>query len=142
MIVIAAVDDNNGMMFNRRRQSQDRNLRNYILEMVKGSRLFMNEYTYRQFAEMGEVGSICVAENFLECATDDDYCFVENMALSAYETSVSKFILFKWNRRYPADFYFDISLSEPKWKLTETEDFRGSSHEKITREVYERCIEK
>ena len=78
MIVIAAVDDNNGMMFNRRRQSQDRNLRNYILEMVKGSRLFMNEYTYRQFAEMGEAGSICVAENFLECATDDDYCFVEN----------------------------------------------------------------
>ena len=102
----------------------------------------MNEYTYRQFADAGEAGNICVAENFLECATDGDYCFVENMPLSAYETSVSKIILFKWNRRYPADFYFDISLSEPVWKLTGTEEFQGFSHEKITREVYERCTEK
>ena len=45
MIVIVAVDDRNGMMFNRRRQSQDRVLREHILDMTVGKKLWMNHYT-------------------------------------------------------------------------------------------------
>ncbi len=33
MILIVCVDDNKGMMFNHRRQSQDRVLRRHILDM-------------------------------------------------------------------------------------------------------------
>lgn len=36
MIIILCLDNNNGMMFNDRRQSQDRGLREYIAEMTKG----------------------------------------------------------------------------------------------------------
>ncbi len=36
MIVCVAVDDNRGMMFNNRRQSQDKILRKYLLNMVNG----------------------------------------------------------------------------------------------------------
>ena len=45
-------------------------------------------------------------------------------------------VLYKWNRVYPADQYFAMDLSG--WKLVETVEFPGSSHEKITEERYER----
>ena len=36
MVLIVCVDDHNGMMFNHRRQSQDRILRGDILELTEG----------------------------------------------------------------------------------------------------------
>ena len=51
MILIVCVDDHNGMMFNHRRQSQDRVLRADILELTDGKKLWMNAYSRKQFAE-------------------------------------------------------------------------------------------
>ena len=42
MILIVCVDDHNGMMFNHRRQSQDRILRGDILELTEGKILWMD----------------------------------------------------------------------------------------------------
>jgi len=42
-------------------------------------------------------------------------------------------ILYRWNRTYPADLYFTLSLEG--WTLERREEFAGSSHEKITKEV-------
>ena len=51
MIVVAVVDDNMGMMFNKRRQSKDRALRERILALAGKGKLWMNEYTYQQFSD-------------------------------------------------------------------------------------------
>ena len=51
MVLIVCVDDHNGMMFNHRRQSQDRILRADILELTDGKKLWMNAYSKKQFAE-------------------------------------------------------------------------------------------
>ena len=53
-----------------------------------------------------------------------------------YLPKIDTFILFRWNRDYPADFFFKVDLSQ--WNLISTEDFEGTSHEKITMEVYEK----
>ena len=45
MILMVAVDDNNGMMFNKRRQSQDRVLRDRIRKLCANGRLWVNHYT-------------------------------------------------------------------------------------------------
>lgn len=135
MIVIAAVDDNKGMMFNKRRQSKDQTLREKILELTDRSKLWMNEYTYQQFSDCC-TDRIQVDENFCDKAGAGEYCFVENVSAVPVETDIEKVILFKWNRKYPADFWFDIDLEGPEWKLSETNEFIGSSHEKITEEVY------
>ena len=45
-------------------------------------------------------------------------------------------ILCHWNRDYPADMYFKMDLGS--WKLAETQEYTGSSHEKITEERYVR----
>ena len=71
---------------------------------------------------------------FLEKAGELDYCFVEDLSLQEYENKISKLIIFKWNRVYPADRYFDISLEG--WMLESIEEFEGSSHKLITKEVW------
>ena len=138
MIVIACVDNDMGMLFNRRRQSQDSRVREKILRLCAGRKLWMNAYSFRQFepfaAELGE--NILVAEDFLVRAGDTDYCLVENVDASAYVDKIEQVVLYRWNRDYPADFYFTVPLSG--WRMLYREDFSGTSHEKITEEVYGR----
>ena len=138
MIVLAAVDDNNGMMFNKRRQSQDRILRDYIFNLTRDSRLWMNDYTGKQFNNNNDNqdARIKIDHDFMEKAKPGEYCWIENISVKAFENKIEKVILFKWNRKYPGDFFFDLDLLNPVWKLSESEDFPGNSHEKITKEVY------
>lgn len=133
MTVYVTLDDNNGMMFNNRRQSQDRVVREYILNESKDARLWMNEYTARQFGQPLQ-GNIVVDNDFLGKVADNDYCFVENLSMTDYISKIKKLIIFKWNRVYPADMYFDIPLNN--WQMAGVEEFVGSSHELITKEEW------
>lgn len=134
MILIVCLDDNGGMAFNRRRQSKDSAVRRRILELTRGKRLLMTPYSKKQFEEEN---GIIADENFLENAQTEDYCFAEVSSLSAFEKDAEKIIAYRWNRVYPADVKLDIDLQNG-WEMVSSTDFEGSSHEKITEEVYER----
>ena len=82
------------------------------------------------------MSNINVDESFVLEAANGEYCFVENVSLKDYEKWIEKMIVFKWNRVYPKDFEFELDLS--KWKLAESSEFKVSSHDKITMEVYVR----
>lgn len=136
MTIYVTLDDNMGMMFNNRRQSQDKIVREHILKECTDGRLWMNEYTAKQFGKpLPE--NVIVDSGFLEKAADRDGCFVENTSLQPYINRIKRIVIYKWNRIYPADIYFDIRLDD--WKIVRTEEFAGSSHELITREewIYE-----
>lgn len=133
MILFACVDDGMGMMFNHRRQSSDRILRIRMLSIAAGHKFWMNQYTASQFDADDNVS---VSENPLEEAGSGDFCFVENIHAADAAGRIEKIYLYRWNRAYPSDFKFDIDLSE--YTLQSTVDFAGSSHEKITEEVYVR----
>ena len=133
MILIVCVDDHNGMMFNHRRQSQDRVLRADVLKLTAGKALWMNAYSRKQFTESDE-DEIRVDEMFLNAAGDGEFCFVENADVSGYVDRIEEIYVYRWNRDYPADVYFPVDLGG--WKCEETKEFAGSSHEKITRERY------
>ena len=128
MKLIVCLDDNRGMLFNNRRQSRDRVLIENILEYCKGKKLYTNEYSAKLFPE----NSVEIIEDMNEIR--NGYCFAENFTVN--ENDVEEIIIYKWNRVYPADVYFNIDLNG--WKLSETMDFEGSSHDKITREIYVR----
>ena len=132
MIVIIVIDDNRGMMFNNRRQSQDCILREQILALVGDGRLWMNRYTYSQFSDC-ESRAITVDDAFLEKAGTGEFCFVENVLMAPYEKDIEKIVLFRWN---PADFYFDIELEGSGWRMTEVGELSGFSHKKIIKEIY------
>lgn len=137
MIVIACIDDNGGMMFNRRRQSQDSILRERIIEMTGNAALWMNHYSAGQF-DAGNIPHLNIDDAFLQEAVEGDYCFVENTTVAPYEKWIEKVIIFKWNRTYPADQYFDLQLAPEKWRKVKTDEFVGHSHDLITMEVYTR----
>ena len=61
---------------------------------------------------------------------------VEDKDVVPYESRIEEVILCHWNRDYPADMYFKMALGS--WKLAETQEYAGSSHEKITEERYVR----
>ncbi len=128
MKLIVCLDDNNGMMFNKRRQSRDRVLIENVLEYCNGEKLYVNEYSSKLFPE----NSVEICENLEKL--EKGYFFAENFTVN--EEDVEEIIVYKWNRLYPADTYFNIDFAG--WNLTETIDFEGSSHEKITREFYVR----
>lgn len=135
MNVIAVLDDNNGMMFNHRRQSQDIALREHIIGLIAGHKLYMNMYSAKQFSDI-DSANIIVSEDYLSAAGDEDYCFVEDKPLSSYIDKINRIYLYKWNRSYPADLKFDVDLISLGWKKTILTEFQGKSHERITLEEW------
>lgn len=134
MNIIVCIDDKCGMLFGGRRLSRDIRLCENILEVVNGDTLYMNEYSYGLFETLS-AKNIKVNESFLKKAKANDYCFVENASIEEYAKSINKVLLYRWNRVYPSDVKFDMSVLEDK-KLLSTTEFAGNSHDKITLEVY------
>ena len=137
MILMAAVDDNMGLMFNHRRQSRDRLLRQRILALAGDRALWMDRYSADLFGKELEGHTVRVDEDFLTQAAPGDFCWLEDRSPLPAAERIEQVILFRWNRAYPADLYFDLDLTG--WTLTSSEDFPGSSHDKITQEVYTRA---
>lgn len=69
---------------------------------------------------------------------DGEYFFLENAQsiqnVMKQENGIEKLVLYYWNRKYPADQYFPIDLTE--WSEESREEFPGNSHEKITKVTY------
>lgn len=134
MEVILTLENRNGMLFNHRRLSRDKKVCERILDYSNEKELWMNEYSKKLFTNLTDTRVIRVDEAFLD--KSQSVCFVENQDITPYLSKIDTFILFRWNRDYPADFFFTVDLSQ--WNLISTEDFEGTSHEKITMEVYEK----
>lgn len=133
MIIIACVDERNGMMFNNRRQSRDRKLISHILKLIDGNNLWITNYSKELF-KSEETSNIIIDDDFFDKIKKDEYCFIEDISPNSFVNKIEKIILYEWQRVYPADKYFDIDLS--KWELECEEELVGSSHEKILQKRY------
>ena len=123
------------LLFHSRRVSRDRVVTQRILELAQGKTLWMSDYSRPLFPPEADIRT---GSQFLADAAVGDYCFLENESALACAAQVEQVILFRWNRDYPADFFFDLALNAPIWHLSHREEFPGFSHEKITMEVYDR----
>ncbi len=131
MILAACIDDRGGMLFHHRRQSQDRLLRQDLLEEAAGRPVWMSAYSYKLFSPAPE--NVHTAEDFFSRALEGEWCFFEDVDPAPWLSKAEKVVLYRWNRIYPADLYFP-DLPEG-WKMERREDFPGSSHEMISKEV-------
>lgn len=132
MNIIVCLDDNGGMLFNSRRQSRDEALCQRVLEVTADATLWMNEYSAKLFTD----GEFKVDECFLEKAEEDDYCFLEQPLPCELKDKIGKVIVYRWNRKYPSDVKFDASVLKLR-RLTSSFEFKGTSHERITEEIFE-----
>ena len=131
MNLIVCIDDRGGMLFNRRRQSSDRYVTERIVNLAKESRLLVNSYTDKLFP----AEAVVCTERLWEDAGEQDYCFVEDKDVSSVVDQAERLVVFHWNRTYPADLRFPLGALV-KRSLLHREEFSGSSHERITMEVY------
>ena len=132
MKLIFCLDDRGGMMFNGRRQSQDKELRKRILDTLDGKPLIMSPYSSKQFVEGGNV----IISDAPQRSANDCVYFVEDLTFSLNE--VDEITIYRWNRLYPSDVKFDVDLNKNGFVLDSIYEFEGSSHEKITEEKYKK----
>jgi hypothetical protein len=130
MKLIVCVSNNNGMMFNNRRQSRDKTLIKKIMDMTNGDTVAIHPYSQSLFVEYEPT----VGDS--PCLTECDYAFVEDPALIPQDMQFDEIILCRWNRDYPADKFFNLIMSQ--YELKSTEEFVGNSHDEITIERYAR----
>lgn len=128
---ILCIDDDFGMMFNHRRQSQDRILRKHIMEEWK--QLYMTEYSKRMFEteELLSGFSISIWKSG-EVLPQDITLFVED---PDDLQDAELLIIYCWNRRYPSDKKLPAGFLDHYAMISE-QDFAGSSHDKITERKY------
>ncbi len=133
MHIIVCLDDRGGMMFNHRRQSRDRAVMEDILHTVNG-RLLMGEYSRSLLEETKAV----VTKDPLAEAREGDWCFLEDRICGAYASKIESMVIYRWNRHYPADLWWDVDPAKMGMTLSETLEFAGTSHEKITKEIWKK----
>ncbi len=133
MKLIFCIDKKKGMMLFGKRQSQDRVLIEKLLELTAGAKLWVSTYTAKQFEADAPV---CIDDDYINKAGENDYCFIENLGYDLAKTD--EIVLCHWNRQYQADAFFCIDLTENGFQKQSSTDIAGSSHKKITIEVYKR----
>ena len=132
MKAIVCIDDGLGMMFNRRRQSRDAHLIADLRAHLDGAPLWILPYSAPLLADSGI--SLSVRKDAPDAAGRDDFCLLEITDPTPFLGRVCELIIYRWNRRYPADLVFGADLSG--FSLIESTEFAGSSHDKITKEVW------
>ena len=132
MEIIICLDDNNGMLFNNRRQSRD----SKVLWDIKNN--LQNSLTIFPFSEKLVSNAEIPYEIMSGSASENTVLFVEDRGIKEFLPVTNKITVYHWNGVYPADMSLDIVLSAEGFRITQTVDFEGTSHEKITKEVYER----
>jgi len=71
----------------------------------------------------------------LEKCSENDYCFIENVDFEKYINKINIIIIYRWNRSYPFDKKFNISILT-SFHLKNSTDFIGTSHDRITKEEF------
>lgn len=129
MTLYICLDDRNGLKFNKRRQSRDAAVLEDIRSQLTAA-LLIDPYSETLILGAGipYVLPPEIAEDF----------FAEDVPSEELLAQTEKIVIYRWNRHYPADVRWEPDLEKQGFALRETTEFPGTSHEKITREVYEK----
>ena len=136
MKVIVCVEDRGGRTFGGRRVSRDREVTADILRDLKGATLFAEEYSKPLFSDFD--CTVKYSDAPLDEVGENGICFVERESLKPYAEKITAVTVYRWNRRYPWDKGMDIEPEALGLRLVSTFDIAGYSHEKITKEIFER----
>lgn len=135
MTVFVCIEERGGMLFMKRRLSKDRALIADIAKTVGDGILYISDFSESIFFE-SDISVLSVPDP-LKSAGADDFVFIENMELKNSINKIDRLIIYNWNRRYPFDFELDINPLA-FFTLKESCNFKGYSHDKISKEIYEK----
>ncbi len=130
MKFIICLDDNNGMLFNNRRQSRDSAVITDIIKDLNEEKLNILPFSQQLFE--GLTDNI----NIVSTINENGIYFAENIDIVPFAGKADEIIVYRWNRIYPSDFTCDVDFS--CFKILKQSEFMGSSHDKISKSVYGR----
>ena len=130
MTIYLCLDDRNGMLFNKRRQSRDAAVLADIAAGLPGA-LTIDGFSEKLIAAAGIPYGLAEEE-----MPRDTHFFLENRDPEPLLPLAERIVIYRWNRHYPADVRWDADLTAHGFSLAETSEFPGKSHEIITKEVY------
>lgn len=132
MDFFVCIAENGGISFGGRRVSRDKNILEDALRTRPDLRAFSE--TAKMFTRAGlKVSEI----TDLAGAPENAAVFLEADP-APFASLASRVILYRFNRDYPADVFMTLDLSANGFRLASSAEFAGLSHEKITKEVYEK----
>ncbi len=134
MRVFICIDECGGMLFGGRRVSRDSAVIKDICDIIGDNSLYISPFSEKLFCDADI--KLKVSERFLKKADENDFCFVEDKELLPYADEIFELVIYNWNRRYPSDIKIDLEPKACGFELCEAAELSGSSHEKITKEIY------
>ncbi len=143
MIAIVCIDNAMGMLFNKRRQSRDSKLIEWIKAFAGDRTIYIQDYSavlfegFEGVKAIGNISEILPLDTFLNDAKSGDAKSGENIIFfdelidpAAFLSDNDEVIMCRWNRDYPSDVKCSVSADDFSVELLD--EIEGSSHEKIT----------
>jgi len=134
--VFVCVDDGGGMLFNKRRQSRDSKVLEDVVKTAGDGIIYISDFSEALFSE-SDISVISVPDP-LYAVGKGGFAFIEDQPLLPYKDKIDRLIIYKWNKNYPKSTLLDVTPSKIGLRLKTKRDFKGTSHDKITREEYVR----
>ena len=134
MTAIVCIEDRGGILFLKRRVSRDREVYRDIAESY--DKVYMTSYSLPLFNEV-KIDAIIRRAPITE-GERSDVCFIESGEIADNLHKISKLIIYRWNRTYPFDVRIGFEPDAAGFRLVSTDEFVGYSHEKITKDIYEK----
>lgn len=131
MTYFTVVSNDYGVGIFGKRQSSDKNLLMDIINHAKNEKIYVSEYTYKIFLKNN-------LEQNITREKKEKYIFLEIETLKDKEEEIEELIIYSWNRDYPSDKFLEINLE--KYNLEKETEFKGNSHEKITKKIFRRIV--
>ena len=128
MTVYLCLDDRGGLLFNGRRLSRDAAV---LSDMAAEGTLTADAFSEKLLSSAG-IPHVPAGEILPE----DCRFFLENRKPETVLPLAEKVVIYRWNRHYPSDVRWEGTPADYGFLLSETSEFPGKSHEKITKEVY------
>lgn len=133
--VVICLCDNNGMTFFGKRQSRDRLLIEDLCANAK-SPIYIESYSLPLFE--GKEDLVRVVNKIPDDVPAGGLIFSERVSPEPFISDVAGLIIYRWGRKYPADVRFNLDPESVGFSKAYELELVGSSHEKITKGVFER----
>lgn len=127
MRVFMCLDQKDGLLFNDRRQSRDREVVADIEKTIGHEEIGMSEYSAKLFEGLD---NIVVTNDLKDCRN----VFLEKDDLDLLD--FDELIIYRWDKVYPAD--ARLTFDYKSMTLKDVSVITGYSHDKIIKEVYVR----
>ena len=134
MTLIVCFDAGRGVTFFGKRQSADSEVKRRIVKIASGEPVCMTKYSASLFRDTG--ANVALFEDLGE-APDDAVVFTESADLSRFGGKTDRLVIYRWNRKYPRDCVADFYPFDEGMRLVSMTDFAGSSHGRVTEEIWE-----